>query len=161
MNEKYVKRTNAGEVARLEPGDAQEPVQILEGEIMDAAPSKCFITTACVHGRGMADDCEIMTLLRGFRDGYMMTTPAGEEMVAHYYNIAPRIVAAIDVKAEPEPIYDAIYETLVDSVESIKKEKFEDALATYKSMVTDLTDRYCPSTDRSPSVGTPSFAEVA
>jgi hypothetical protein len=143
------------------PGEARKAVQILEDETADAASSRCFITTACVRARGMADDCEILTLLRGFRDGYMMTTPASEEMVADYYNVAPRIVAAIDATSEPEPIYDAIYEILVDCAEGIKNEAFEDALDTYKGMVTDLTDRYCPSTARPPSVGTLSVAPVA
>jgi hypothetical protein len=92
----------------------------------------------------MSDDCEILTLIRGFRDGYMMTVPAGREMVAQYYNISPWIVDAIDAEVAPEPIYDAIYATLVDWVESIKEEAFEDGLHTYKTMVSDLTDRYSP-----------------
>jgi hypothetical protein len=158
-NENDVKRTKAGGVSTLEQGDARGSVQISDAKIADAA--SCFITNACVRGRGMADDCEILTLIRGFRDGYMMTAPAGEKMVAYYYNIAPRIVAAIDAEVEPEPIYDAIYEILIDWVESIKKEEFEDGLDTYKTMVSDLTDRYCPSTDRSRLVRTLTVAEVA
>jgi hypothetical protein len=159
-NENDVNRIKAGEVAELTQGKAREAVQISEGKIADAAA--CFITNACVRGRGMADDCEILTVIREFRDGHMMTAPAEKEMVAHYYEVAPRIVAAIDAEVEPEPVYDAIYEMLVDWVESIKKEAFEDGLDTYKNMISDLTDRYCPySTDRSPSVGTLSFAQVA
>jgi hypothetical protein len=159
-NENDVKRIEASKVAKLEQGEVREAVEIPEAKGADAA--SCFITNACLRGRGMADDCEILTRLRGFRDGYMMTAPAGEEMVAHYYNIAPRIVAAIDAELEPEPIYDAIYEILVDCVESVKKGAFEDGLDTYKSMVSDLTDRYCPpSPDRSPSVGRLTVAPVA
>ena len=56
----------------------------------------CFLTTAVVERRGIeADDGPTLTALRRFRDGYMMKTPKRRALVAEYYEIAPRIVAAI------------------------------------------------------------------
>ena len=56
----------------------------------------CFLTEAVVSARGIeADDGPTLTALRSFRDGYMLQTPERRALVARYYEIAPRIVAAI------------------------------------------------------------------
>ena len=56
----------------------------------------CFLTEAVVTKRGIeADDGPTLTALRAFRDGYMQATGARQELVRRYYEIAPRIVAAI------------------------------------------------------------------
>ena len=56
----------------------------------------CFLTTAIVERRGIeADGGPTLTALRRFRDGYMMKTPIRRALVAEYYELAPRIVAAI------------------------------------------------------------------
>ncbi len=56
----------------------------------------CFLTEAVVGHRGVeADDGPTLTALRSFRDGYMQQTPERRALVARYYEIAPRIVAAI------------------------------------------------------------------
>ena len=58
--------------------------------------SGCFLTTAIVEWRGIeADGGPTLTALRRFRDGYMMKTPKRRALVAEYYEIAPRIAAAI------------------------------------------------------------------
>ena len=61
-----------------------------------AGDGGCFLTTAIVERRGIeADDGPTLTALRRFRDGYMMKTPKRRALVAEYYEIAPRIAAAI------------------------------------------------------------------
>ena len=56
----------------------------------------CFLTTAIVERRGIeADGGPTLTALRRFRDGYMMKTSKRRALVAEYYEIAPRIAAAI------------------------------------------------------------------
>ncbi len=56
----------------------------------------CFLTEAVVGHRGIeADDGPTLTALRTFRDGYMQKTPERRALVERYYEIAPRIVAAI------------------------------------------------------------------
>ena len=55
----------------------------------------CFLTTAVVELRGEADGGPTLTALRAFRDGYMTRTAERRALVAEYYAIAPKIVAAI------------------------------------------------------------------
>ena len=56
----------------------------------------CFLTEAVVEHRGLeTDDGPTLTALRAFRDGYMQETPERRALVERYYEIAPRIVAAI------------------------------------------------------------------
>ena len=56
----------------------------------------CFLTEAVVGARGVeADDGPTLTALRAFRDGYMQETPERRALVERYYEIAPRMVAAI------------------------------------------------------------------
>ena len=56
----------------------------------------CFLTEAVVGAQGIeSDDGPTLTALRAFRDGYMQQTPERRALVARYYEIAPRIVAAI------------------------------------------------------------------
>ena len=67
-----------------------------DGEEQDAGDGGCFLTTAIVERRGIeTDGGPTLTALRRFRDGYMMKTPKRRALVAEYYEIAPRIVAAI------------------------------------------------------------------
>ena len=67
-----------------------------DGEEQDAGDGGCFLTTAIVERRGIeADGGPTLTALRRFRDGYMMKTPKRRALVAEYYEIAPRIAAAI------------------------------------------------------------------
>ena len=55
----------------------------------------CFLTTAVTERRGEPDDGPTLTLLREFRDGYMTRTPERRALVEEYYEIAPKLVAAI------------------------------------------------------------------
>ena len=68
-----------------------------DGEEQDAGDGgDCFLTTAIVERRGIeADGGPTLTALRRFRDGYMMKTPKRRALVAEYYELAPRIAAAI------------------------------------------------------------------
>ena len=67
-----------------------------DGEEQDAGDGGCFLTTAIVERRGIeADGGPTLTALRRFRDGYMMKTPKRRALVAEYYELAPRIAAAI------------------------------------------------------------------
>ena len=68
-----------------------------DGEEQDAGDGgACFLTTAIVERRGIeADGGPTLTALRRFRDGYMMKTPKRRALVAEYYELAPRIAAAI------------------------------------------------------------------
>lgn len=78
-----------------------------------ASDPNCFITTACIRARGLPDDCPELQILRQFRDSYMLSTEAGREMVRHYLELAPKIVAALDGHFSQNAIWQSLYDDLV------------------------------------------------
>ena len=100
----------------------------------------CFLTEAVVGERGIeADDGPTLTVLRAFRDGYMQETPERQMLVARYYEIAPRIVAAIpDGHAD----WAWIGARVDDAVAAIATGAGDRAFAIYVDMVRQLEDRW-------------------
>ncbi len=99
----------------------------------------CFITTACVEARGLPDDCLELTTLRNFRDGYIGGLPDGGSLVDDYYDVAPRIVAAVERREDAHDLFCRIYEDdIVPTVNLVLAGDSERALSHYKSMVERL-----------------------
>ena len=105
----------------------------------------CYLTTACVTYRGMDDDCEILTKLRAFRDGYMASRDGGKKDIVQYYDVAPRIVEAIDKLGENarRSAYDGIFNVISECVTMIDSGDNEGAYAAYKGMALELESQYC------------------
>ena len=95
----------------------------------------CFITTAIVEKKGEADDGETLTKLRKFRDEYMVDR---QEEVQEYYDIAPKIIKAIDNEEE----WNWIENQIQKAIAYIDEEKQDDAYATYKNMVSTLKEKW-------------------
>lgn len=55
----------------------------------------CFLTTACTETLGLADDCVELRTLRAFRDRSLARSANGRALVAHYYEVAPVILARL------------------------------------------------------------------
>ncbi len=55
----------------------------------------CFISTAVCEYYGKSDDCEELTVLRNYRDGWLRRQGDGEALIAEYYRIAPAVVDAL------------------------------------------------------------------
>ena len=102
--------------------------------------SDCFLTSACVEYLGKADDCEELTKLRAFRDGYIMGLADGKQLVDEYYTIAPSIVKKIDESQDRDKHYAYIYDTITKCLASIDEGDNEKALALYKAMVVALQE---------------------
>ena len=93
----------------------------------------CFLTTAIVERRGIeADGGPTLTALRRFRDGYMMKTPKRRAMVGEYYEIAPRIVAAIP---ETHSDWDWIGGRIDAAIAAIAAGDEDGAFGIYAAMV--------------------------
>ena len=103
----------------------------------------CFITTAAVRARGLPDDCDELTTLRQFRDGYMRNLEEGDALIGLYYDIAPQVVAAIGARKDARKVYDHLYSVIKMCVEHIKNGRNEKALEIYVEMVKRLTRQYC------------------
>lgn len=103
----------------------------------------CYLTCACVDAMGFADDCEDLTILRGFRDNWLAKQPEGPDEIQHYYSIAPKIVAAIHAMENRNEILHKLYETLVCScVKAIKENHPETAHRIYRQNSLDLEKEY-------------------
>jgi hypothetical protein len=102
----------------------------------------CFLTTACTKARGLADDCYELTTLRRFRDVYMRSLPEGPALVAEYYDIAPRIVDAIEQQPNAPAILDDLYQRILVSVYLIESNRLSQAMHSYRDMVLDLKGRF-------------------
>ena len=103
----------------------------------------CYLTSACVYAKGLPDDCHELTVLRGYRDGWLRTAPEGEALIEQYYKEAPRIVSNINERSDQKSIYEKIYEEVVcPCVEYIENNEMKEALQLYKNMVLDLKKKY-------------------
>ena len=110
---------------------------------ISGSSSGCFLTSACTAARGLPDDCHELQTLRSFRDNWLKQQPCGIELIARYYEIAPKIIDAIDAKPERLEIYDRIYRELVTPcVELIGQGKYPEALEQYRSMTLKLENEF-------------------
>lgn len=103
----------------------------------------CYITTAVCESKEKPDDCPELTLLRGYRDGYLSESEEGRALVEDYYDIAPAIVMCIDMQKNRREIYDKIYETyLLPCIDDIKQNRMEACRERYTDMVHELSRQY-------------------
>ena len=94
----------------------------------------CFITTAVCEFENLPDDCETLTILRGFRDGYVKKHYP--ELIASYYQIAPKLVAQLERKKAKEGIYEALRVIYLERcIVMIQNGEYEKAVNHYRSMV--------------------------
>lgn len=99
----------------------------------------CFLTTVCVEVMGLADNCDELTTLRGFRDGYMATQTDGPSLIAEYYRIAPNIVAAIKRSPQFGKLARTLYiELVLGSITLIRAGRLREALEHYRFHVLEL-----------------------
>jgi len=97
---------------------------------------KCFITTAAVEIMGLGDKDDVLETLRRYRDEYMCNHHEGRNLVLEYYEIAPRIVKAIDESDNPIEIYTELYyKYILKAKEQIDVNLNEEAMETYRAMV--------------------------
>ena len=104
----------------------------------------CFLTSACTAARGLPDDCHELTVLRNYRDNWLKQQPDGVLLIAHYYEVAPKIVEVIDKLENRLMIWDEVYrEMVLPCVAMIEKGQNEDALKLYRRITEQLEERYC------------------
>lgn len=106
--------------------------------------SCCYLTTACVKYKGLDDDCEELTVLRYFRDTYLMEKPNGKAMIAMYYEQAPCILHNIakENMGAQEKIMEQIYGIVRRCVDAINDGDNEFAFLEYCNMVRMLDAQY-------------------
>lgn len=96
--------------------------------------SGCFITTAVCSHRGLPDDCYELTVLRKFRDDYLLSSNEGSTLVSQYYKSAPDIARKLTKHQDLEFAWGKISEC----IKHIENKKYSEAIASYKNMFNAL-----------------------
>lgn len=103
----------------------------------------CYLTTACVDCKNLADDCRELTVLRSFRDNYMANQENGKDDIKEYYDKAPKIVEIINKRDNSNEIYDDLYKNVIKPcVRLIENGRNEEAYQKYKEMVASLEKKF-------------------
>lgn len=96
----------------------------------------CFITTAVCDASGKPDNCEELTILRKFRDEFMMIDEDRKKLVQEYYRIAPSIVAKLKTLENAKEIFDSLLESyIIPCIMYIEKGCNNCALNHYTRMI--------------------------
>lgn len=103
-------------------------------------PSGCFITTIVCNILGYEDDCELLTLLRDFRDNTLKANPEYIPILLQYDQIGPLISEGI----QKEPNHDRLClglmtYFLLPCANAIKEGNIPEAVAIYQNMVVQLS----------------------
>lgn len=105
--------------------------------------SGCFLTSACIEAMGLPDDCDELTTLRQFRDGWLKNQPFGQEAIWQYYAIAPQIVNAVRTATDSKQVYRGIYDHMImPCVQLIRAQKMNQAYETYRQYTAALAKQY-------------------
>ena len=81
--------------------------------------------------------------MRQFRDHWLAKTTEGEKLIKQYYEIAPKVVSAINDRKDKLTIYQKIYNKMIlPCVEFIENEKYEEALGLYQNWTLKLEKEY-------------------
>lgn len=108
-----------------------------------SSDSSCYLTTACIKAKKLSDDCFELTTLRWFRDNYLMSFEQGKQDIEHYYEIAPKIVAAIERTQHSGTTFHYIYnEVVLPCVDLICNKQYEEAYKKYKGVALELEQRF-------------------
>lgn len=103
----------------------------------------CYITTAVCESQRKPDDCYELSLLRTFRDDYLLQSPGGEAMIHEYYDVAPSIVKHIGRRDDADQIYEKIWQQyLSPCIRLIEADRKEECVELYRHMVYDLKEQY-------------------
>ena len=103
----------------------------------------CYITTAVCETFGRPDDCYELTLLREYRDNYLMSQEDGEAVIHEYYDVAPTIVKHINRSGQKEEVYRHIWDTYLNPcIHMIESDQMEECRDMYIKMVHDLEEEY-------------------
>lgn len=105
--------------------------------------SGCYITTAVCKTENKPDNCYELEMFRKFRDNWLKKQLDGENLIAEYYDTAPRIIKCIDASNNPEIIYTEIKEKfLKPCLEFIQHGEMNKCKDTYIEMVRMLQKKY-------------------
>ena len=106
-------------------------------------PSGCYITTIVCDVLGYPDDCELLTVLRNFRDNILKTDQKYLPLLLEYDAIGPKICEYINIERMNDRLCLGLLKYfLVPCVILIKNQQYDEAIEVYKNLVIHLNDNY-------------------
>jgi hypothetical protein len=102
----------------------------------------CFITTACISHHNLANNCYQLSTLRSFRDIYLSQNKEGENLIKLYYQVAPKLVSALNASQNKNQLYNNIFRNINKACSLIEKGEMEKAKILYTTIVTKLHKRF-------------------
>lgn len=141
LSEKMIELWNAKGITALQLSPSS--YEVIAGGFRKGVLGFCYITTAVCENKNKPDDCYELTTLRSYRDGYLMQTEEGAELVEEYYDTAPFLVQILQMQPDADSIYEDIYQTyLMPCIQCIEQEKNEECKRIYVDMVRKLQKKY-------------------
>lgn len=106
-------------------------------------PSGCYITTIICDILGYEDNCELLTILRNFRDNTLKKDPKYLALLLEYDKIGPMISQGIHNEKNNDRFCLGLMQYfLIPCANLIKEEKIDEAVDAYKNMVMYLNDEF-------------------
>ena len=118
--------------------DSDEKENPSTGEIQENGG--CYLTTACMehYQYNFNDKCDELQILRWFRDNFV-----SENDVAHYYEVAPKIVNILNSLKNSKELYEYIYSRIINAcVIAIKDGKYDFAYKRYSNSILALEEQF-------------------
>ena len=103
----------------------------------------CYITTIVCNILGYPDDCELLVVLRDFRENYLKQHEEYLPLLVEYDQIGP--IISDNIMSDPDAKIAAIENTrnfLIPCVQAIKEGNLAKAIEIYKGMVLLLKLKY-------------------
>ena len=143
-------KSEAREIARKMAGQYEEVVihdkagKFTKGKTYGKDPDEgnCFITTACVKHYNLPDDCNQLSILRGFRDSYLLNSTDGKILISQYYLLAPKIVTLLNEHPDKNKLYEDIFCKINSACSLIENRKFSSAKKLYIKIVVHLINYF-------------------
>lgn len=103
----------------------------------------CYLTTACVEHKGLADDCSQLESLRKFRDTIVQEDDVLRGKILEYYRTAPIIVQQINQSENSIEVYNNMFDEMITPcVQSFEAGNVELAKEIYLDFYHKLLDEY-------------------
>ena len=107
------------------------------------AGAKCYITTIICEILGYPDDCEVLQILRGFREDVLKMDPRYLHILYEYDQVGPVIAEALSVDTQKERLaMQMLRSFLIPCTLAIKAGNYDEAIAIYTNMVGVLKSRF-------------------
>jgi hypothetical protein len=112
------------------------------GEEEKKVNTGCFLSTACIEFKGLADDCKELQILRKFRDEYVSSLINGTEKIFFYYKYSPEIVKKISASSSQEKTLEDLYEMVIKAINYIENDDYFSALVLYETNFLNLLIKF-------------------